>query len=78
MKCQQESPEKGSPRLRLYLPPGPGSARGSARGRRNPGAGPALTQTIPVGLGPVGVTVSPQTGKIYLTDFIAETVSVIG
>jgi DNA-binding beta-propeller fold protein YncE len=43
-----------------------------------PGRPPAVTQTIPVGIGPVGVAVSPRTGKIYVTNYGDNAVSVIG
>jgi DNA-binding beta-propeller fold protein YncE len=36
-----------------------------------------VTSTIGVGQGPSAVAVSPRTGKIYVTNFIDETVSVL-
>jgi DNA-binding beta-propeller fold protein YncE len=38
----------------------------------------AVTSTISVGMAAAGVAVSPRTGKIYVTNFQADTVSVIG
>ena len=38
----------------------------------------AVTQAIPIGIDPSGVAVSPQTGKVYVTNAADDTVSVIG
>jgi YVTN family beta-propeller protein len=42
-----------------------------------PARHPAVTRTIPVGSGPIGVAVSPMTGRIYVTNSVSGTVSVI-